>query len=135
MTKYRKLKRRISQFQNKYKFLNESGFKIRLVYTLDFIGICRTFENNKKYIDLSAHYFLVNPLSFLDFVIKHEIVHALDYVIHDGFRLDINNNVIEHDTYYKKLLDGLHFKYAETAWNNLNRNFKTKPINKIKVFK
>ena len=136
----KKIKKTINIFYKKWKFLKESNIKIRLVYDDPkyYIGMFSTTYNKSGviecFINLNLNWFLVNDKRLLNFVIKHEIVHALDYVIHGGWRIDSETQkILEHDSVFCQLCKNINIPSNHTPFFPINKQFKSKRYNNIPI--
>ncbi len=110
MTKLNVLKKRINKIYKMFPILKNNQIKIKLVNADDlFVGIFRTYEHKNRFmktIELNAKYFLnFKNKKFLEFIMLHEIAHAVDFILSGGWRLNEKDEIVEHDELFQMICE------------------------------
>lgn len=129
----------ITKYSNKYSFLNQNNIKFKIVHGTDFIGLFAAYENSnkvlEKYIYINIDYIITNKSKLLKHIILHEITHALDYTLNDGWRTNNKGNIKEHDKVFKSLCKLLDIPFYTKPWYKINKPKIKKRFNHLETIK
>lgn len=135
--KLRQIKKDINRIKKRWKgFFKKSGIDIHLVYDdpSKYIGIFSTFDYKgklEKGIFLNMHWLNINNRSFNNFIMLHELAHAIDYEINNGWRVDSNNEILMHDEIFKNITILLGIPPYENPWYKINSSFKKRQYKQV----